>query len=918
MKKILSFVFSALILISMIAAVVPVSSLTVFSDVTQSMWSYDSIKYAVEKGYMKGVGGDKFDPAGSLTRAMVATVLWRRENSPAPSAPSGFDDVPAGEWYADAVAWAKEAGVVQGVSDKEFNPNGLITREQLATMLFRFSSSAPVSVPERADLTPFTDDDKVSDWATEPLEWAVEAGLIKGTDGNRLSPGGFATREQFAAIIERYDSTFILVYNRPKTISQYTEKEYPLVKDADFYVSPSGSDENDGSFVHPFATFEKAVEAVKGIEKTAEKGGITVAFMAGRYAPVHIELTEEDGGTPECPVTYCKYGDGDVIFDNGVTIPESAFEPLSNNERSMFIDRAADKIKKVDLTKYYDVIPEYDDFALYGDSTLLNVARYPNRYEDGSDHFFASGHTYDDVSLQFTNTFLIRRMAKYTAEEIAEMRIYGYIIRGYRKDTFKAATFDPETGILVIANPETSEFHKMREGWQGVDGEGIELSLLNVPYELDFKHEYWVDRSTGTLYVYDPVGEYRIPGGKGEKLLRGDNYDAGDGLPAVPEYVVIDARNTGYITLRGLDFENASGGFIFGYKTSGLTIDRCAFRYSTGRNHALFEYSRDDAQMDLTIVDSEFDYSVGCGVYVMDVSTGPERYTNISNVTVDNCYFAHTNLEYDVEGACNLFKCTKGRISHCEFVECHRYAVQFDYSCDVVVEYNNFDSAMTNSEDGGVIRTALGMDSNAIVRYNLVNTVPVGSVGRMAQYSDLGDCGTTDVNNIFYNAGNILMAGAGRDNSVIGNVFILGSGVGVGSHVPEILELGAGARYEWPISMHYNNWQTILSYCDTVEGYREALEARRPGSSSFSFDFLNPEDENFFLAPVTTVIGNAFINSSKTISVMSLSEEFTKLENNAAYGVDENPIFINPTIGDYRVRADADFPDLHFELIGRY
>ncbi|MBR7034103.1 MAG: S-layer homology domain-containing protein [Clostridia bacterium] len=914
MKKLISL-FIAIVMLASALAAIPASAVgTGFSDVADSRWSASAIKYAVDNGYMNGVGDGKFDPTGALTRGMVATVLWRREGAPAPTAPSGFVDVPAGAWYADAVAWAKQTGVVQGMTETTFAPNGFITREQLATMLFRFSSSAPVSVPERADLTPFADDEKTSGWAKESLEWAVEAGLINGTDGNRLAPSGNATREQFATIIERYDGTFKLVYNRPVVRSHYTEPEYPLVDDADFYVSTTGSDENDGSFDHPFATFEKAVEAVRGVPKTAEKGCVKVAFMAGRYSPVHLDLTEVDSGTPECPVIYCKYGDGDVVFDNGVTIPESAFKPLDENEKSMF--RYPERIKRVDISAYYEDIPEYDDFSLYSDDALLNVARYPNRYEDGSDHFLSSGRTYDDASLLITNTVLARKIAKYSAEEVAEMRVFGYIIRGYRKDVFKAASFDPETGVLVIANPETSEFGRMREGWQGVDGQGIELCVLNVPYELDYRYEYWVDRSTGTLYVFEPEGNYRIPGGKGEKLLRGDPYDAGDGLPPVPEYVVIDARGVGYITLLGLDFENASGAFIFAFKTSGLMIDRCSFRYSTGRNHALLEYSLDGAPMDLSIINSEFDYSVGCGVYVMDVSNGPNRYTDISNVKVDNCYFGHTNLEYDVEGACNLFKCTKGVISHCDFVECHRYAVQFDYSCDVVVEYNNFDSAMTNSEDGGVIRTALGMDSNAVIRYNLVNTVPNGSVGRFAQYSDLVDCGSTDCNNLFYDAGPIVYADGGRDNAAIDNVFI-GGGIDVGSLVPGILEAGNAARSEFPINMHLGNWSRILSYCDTVPGYREELEKRRPGASTFSFDFNDPDDPNFFLAPVTTVRGNAFINSDGTVRAGAKSPEFLILEDNTAYGYDENPFFVNPTIGDYRVREGVDL-DLPFEQIGRY
>ncbi|MBR3416005.1 MAG: S-layer homology domain-containing protein, partial [Clostridia bacterium] len=200
MKKLISLFIAIMMLSVSFIAAIPVSAAAGFSDVEDGRWSASSIKYAVSKGYMNGVGDGLFDPEGSLTRAMVATVLWRRENSPEPSAPSGFDDVPSEEWYTDAVAWARNAGVVKGLTETTFGPDEYITREQLATMLFRFSSSAPVSVPERADLEPFADDEKVSDWATEPLEWAVESNLIKGTDGNRLAPDGRATREQFAAV----------------------------------------------------------------------------------------------------------------------------------------------------------------------------------------------------------------------------------------------------------------------------------------------------------------------------------------------------------------------------------------------------------------------------------------------------------------------------------------------------------------------------------------------------------------------------------------------------------------------------------------------------------------------------------------------------------------------------------------------
>ena len=351
MKKLLSYVLFIVMIAAAFSSVVPVSSADpAFGDVNGSMWSYDSIVYAVRSGYMQGVGGDRFDPEGSLTRAMVATVLWRREGSPAPKAASGFSDVPANEWYADPVAWAKEEGVVKGVTDTKFDPDGLITREQLATMLFRFSSRCLVSVPERADLSPFSDDGKVSDWATEPLEWAVEAGLVKGTDGNRLAPDAGATREQFAAIIERFDNTFTLKYNDPVLRSEYTEPDYPLVDDADFYVATDGDDSADGSIDHPFKTWDRAIGAVRELKTEKTEGDIKVAFFAGDYGPISVKLRSEDSGSESQRIVYCAYGDGDVVFNDGLDVTEDEFADLSEEEKTMFRPSAVGKIKKADLS----------------------------------------------------------------------------------------------------------------------------------------------------------------------------------------------------------------------------------------------------------------------------------------------------------------------------------------------------------------------------------------------------------------------------------------------------------------------------------------------------------------------------------------------------------------------------------------
>lgn len=165
---------------------------------TARHWAQPYVCAVTEQGLMNGVGNDCFDPEGTLNRAMLATVLWRASGSPAADGGS-FADVPAGQWYSTAVSWAQQSGIVQGVGENRFAPMDSITREQLAVMLWRASGS-PGSTQS---LAAFPDAGTCSNWASTALAWAVERGILNGMDG-RLAPGGTATRAQAAAMLTRY------------------------------------------------------------------------------------------------------------------------------------------------------------------------------------------------------------------------------------------------------------------------------------------------------------------------------------------------------------------------------------------------------------------------------------------------------------------------------------------------------------------------------------------------------------------------------------------------------------------------------------------------------------------------------------------------------------------------------------------
>ena len=178
-----------------------------FTDVKESDWFYEGVEYVAEKGWMQGPGGGVFQPNETTTRAMVAQVLWNMAGKPVVNAAIPFADVAEGAWYADSVRWAAEKGVVTGWTDENgrqvFDPDGKVTREQFAAMLYRYAKTLGKGFTGlwsfRLD---FPDAGDVSPWATEAMSWMVMQGVINGMDG-RLNPQGVSTRAQVATMIQR-------------------------------------------------------------------------------------------------------------------------------------------------------------------------------------------------------------------------------------------------------------------------------------------------------------------------------------------------------------------------------------------------------------------------------------------------------------------------------------------------------------------------------------------------------------------------------------------------------------------------------------------------------------------------------------------------------------------------------------------
>ena len=181
----------------------PVSEPLPFTDVSETAWYYDDVRYAYENGLMTGTAETAFSPSEETDRAMIVTILWRLEGSPE-SAGAGFDDVTAGAYYADAVAWASENSIVEGYEDGNFRPSNVITREELATIIYRYAAFKGYDMTASADLSSFTDADQISSYALSALRWANAEGLVNGVGGNLIDPKGSAQRSQVAAIFSRF------------------------------------------------------------------------------------------------------------------------------------------------------------------------------------------------------------------------------------------------------------------------------------------------------------------------------------------------------------------------------------------------------------------------------------------------------------------------------------------------------------------------------------------------------------------------------------------------------------------------------------------------------------------------------------------------------------------------------------------
>ena len=259
-----------------------------FTDVKDSDWFAADVGYVCENGLMKGVSETRFDPQGTFTRGMLVTVLHRMEGDPSAPA-SSFADVDADAWYADAVGWAAQQGIVNGTSDTTFSPMAPITREQLATIIYRYvqmdkhKAGLPADVARgaaelRDELSGYcSDGGDVSEYALQPALWAVQNGILNG-DNRKLMPRGDATRAQVAAVISRF----------------YKKESYVPAEDGAFYS-------RDGKTLYRIPEDMKGIFTVKdGTEELSGRCAFRCAELEAVVIPEGVKTVGKEAFA-ECP-----------------------------------------------------------------------------------------------------------------------------------------------------------------------------------------------------------------------------------------------------------------------------------------------------------------------------------------------------------------------------------------------------------------------------------------------------------------------------------------------------------------------------------------------------------------------------------------------------------------------------------------
>ncbi len=359
----------------------------------------------------------------------------------------------------------------------------------------------------------------------------------------------------------------------------------------------------------------------------------------------------------------------------------------------------------------------------------------------------------------------------------------------------------------------------------------------------------------------------------------------------------------------------------------GLTIDRCAFSGCARDTMIFIEGDPGGIPLDVTVTGCEFSVCAGIALWIEADFNIEDRFTSGTNVIVDNNYFTLTCLRYGCNGAIRI-SAPFARVSHNHFYKNYWEDIDFRQAANLVAEYNVFEQSCYNGDDTGAMQTfrAMSDSEGSVVRRNLFLNIRGGTNGRYGLYLD-GSWGCEVCNNIFFEvARGVMNNGTSKRNYIHDNIVVnphtsTGSlatihseGVDIVNYALEQDDLSIITE-DWC----YAYWKSALENYDAHPEYKAKVAELWPGLLDVTCDLDRMFDKDFCMNSSATIRNNAEINvAGATVNYYDQALLYSDISNEKAYTVDENPFFINPTVGDYRMRGDADFENIPFELIGRY
>ncbi len=312
--------------------------MTPFTDTDRNAWYHDGVHWALEKSVMNGISNNTFQPMTSTTRAMLVTMLWRMEGSPHVNYQMSFKDVPDGKWYTEAIRWAASTGIVNGYDKETFGIKDPVTREQLATILYRSAQAKGLGFTGGwAFQLNFDDADQVSDWADEAMHWMVMTGIINGVSDKELSPKTDASRAQVATMLMRFDNQvqqqkqdiYLTLVNKTHklpdnwldmielvTAQNSLGREFQVEKEAlEHFVQLREAMLNEGIDIELDSTYRSVQRQEELWAEFEEKYGL-------EYCQKYVAVPGYSEHHTGLAIDVCLIKDGEVIDDNDAMIAE--------------------------------------------------------------------------------------------------------------------------------------------------------------------------------------------------------------------------------------------------------------------------------------------------------------------------------------------------------------------------------------------------------------------------------------------------------------------------------------------------------------------------------------------------------------------------------------------------------------------